>query len=363
MIALVALRLTIGWHFFYEGCWKVDNADEFSALPFLTLSKGPFAPIFYAMAPDLDGEQRLKTAEKEITFYVPDKVRVDVKKPGDEGFTGTVPAVVTSNEIVEKKETLTVYPAYYDSVERVYQKSLARFKPEGEQLKAFQLAWGKYVSSSTADLKADAVDVAEYLSGLARFRQDQADRNDGPEQKKRQWALMMKMRQEAKGLLQGQEDAANAFCDEVYSLLTDEQKKADSMPKFIVATDLLPFGVNLPIIGQSWTNFLNFSVTWALTLIGLCLILGFCSRLAAIGGGCFLIAVLMTQPPWPTLFPAAHPETGHALIVDKNFVEMVAIFMLATLPVGRWGGLDYFVWNGFGKPVMTYLGWYVEENK
>ena len=58
---LVALRLTIGWHFFYEGVWKITNSDEFSATPFLTMSKGPFAPLFYAMVPDLDGRVRLAT--------------------------------------------------------------------------------------------------------------------------------------------------------------------------------------------------------------------------------------------------------------------------------------------------------------
>jgi hypothetical protein len=41
---------------------------------------------------------------------------------------------------------------------------------------------------------------------------------------------------------------------------------------------------------------------------------------------------------------------------------MVAIFMLATLPVGRWGGLDYFVWNCGGKQLAKLFGFYSEEN-
>ena len=41
---------------------------------------------------------------------------------------------------------------------------------------------------------------------------------------------------------------------------------------------------------------------------------------------------------------------GHALIVDKNFVEMVAMLMLATTAVGRWGGLDYFLYHWIGRP-------------
>ena len=64
----------------------------------------------------------------------------------------------------------------------------------------------------------------------------------------------------------------------------------------------------------------------------------------------FLVSVLLTQPPWPTIFPHAPPVVGHALIVDKNFVEMVAMLVLATTAVGRWGGLDFFNHRWLVKP-------------
>ena len=60
VVALVALRLALGCHFLYEGLWKIRHRDEFSAAPFLTQAKGPLAGLFYAMATDLDGRQRLK---------------------------------------------------------------------------------------------------------------------------------------------------------------------------------------------------------------------------------------------------------------------------------------------------------------
>lgn len=357
----MVLRVSIGWHFFYEGTWKIANADQFSSLPFLTLAKGPFAPFFYAMAPDLDGVERLKTQEREVTFYTPDKVKVDLKKPGDKDFDGKTPDIVASKEVVEKTETILVYPAYFDPLEKIYKKALDLYKPEGEQLKAFQLAWGSYVTAMSASQKAKADEVAGYLGSLERFQAAKNGPNNGPEQKKRQWAEMLKLRAEAKGFCDEQQALCDAFCEEITNALTPEQK-AKKLPKFIVKTDQLPFGLVLPIVGGSWTEFLDFSVTWALTLIGLCLMIGLCTRFAAVGGGCFLIFVLMTQPPWPTLFPAVHPEVGHALIVDKNFVEMVAIFMLALLPVGRWGGLDYFLWRWIVKPIFVRLGWYVDED-
>jgi hypothetical protein len=44
---------------------------------------------------------------------------------------------------------------------------------------------------------------------------------------------------------------------------------------------------------------------------------------------------------------------GHALIVDKNFVEMMAMFALATTAVGRWAGLDFFFYHWLGKPILA----------
>ena len=51
VVMLVLLRVAIGWHFLYEGVWKISHADKFSAEPFLSQAKGPAAPLFYAMLP------------------------------------------------------------------------------------------------------------------------------------------------------------------------------------------------------------------------------------------------------------------------------------------------------------------------
>jgi hypothetical protein len=47
---------------------------------------------------------------------------------------------------------------------------------------------------------------------------------------------------------------------------------------------------------------------------------------------------------------------GHALIVDKNFVEMIALLTLAATSVGRWGGLDFFVYHWLGRPILSFFG-------
>ena len=44
---------------------------------------------------------------------------------------------------------------------------------------------------------------------------------------------------------------------------------------------------------------------------------------------------------------------GHALLVNKDFVEMVALFTIATTAVGRWGGLDYFLYHLIVNPFLS----------
>lgn len=49
LIALTTLRITIGWHFLYEGLIKVMNPD-WSAISYLNSARGPFASLFKSLA-------------------------------------------------------------------------------------------------------------------------------------------------------------------------------------------------------------------------------------------------------------------------------------------------------------------------
>ena len=51
MIAIVALRVVIGWHFLYEGLSKLQ-APAWSAVGYLRQARGPLAGFFHWMAGD-----------------------------------------------------------------------------------------------------------------------------------------------------------------------------------------------------------------------------------------------------------------------------------------------------------------------
>ena len=317
VVMLVALRLTIGWHFFYEGVWKIANADKFSAADFLIMSKGPFVPLFHAMVPDLDGRVRLAMG------------------PGEEG------------------EGWVTSPVYLEAWKETKDRFASRNKLSDEQKKALDEKFAQYKTSLEEFMTDNQEDINAHYLALDRFIARKNSGVNGAEHEKvRIWEAQVKLRGEATAWLKDLDAMGEEMCMAFFQILDEDQQKRASVPYVVTAPEKLP--VPLPYF-KSRTHFLNVAVTYGLTAIGLCMLLGLCNRLACLGGGAFLISVLMTQPPWPTLIPHAPPVVGHALIVDKNFVEMVAIFMLATLPVGRWAGLDHFLYHWIGRPIEAKI--------
>jgi uncharacterized membrane protein YphA (DoxX/SURF4 family) len=83
-----------------------------------------------------------------------------------------------------------------------------------------------------------------------------------------------------------------------------------------------------------------------LTLIGLCLLLGFMTRFAGIMGILLLSLYYISNPPFiGTSF--GMPLEGHYLFIDKNLVEIAGLFVIIIFSAGRSYGLDRFlsVWK------------------
>jgi uncharacterized membrane protein YphA (DoxX/SURF4 family) len=83
---------------------------------------------------------------------------------------------------------------------------------------------------------------------------------------------------------------------------------------------------------------INLQTMWGLTIIGGLLVAGLFTRLAAIAGAGLLTMFYLAAPPWP----GTPPEVGieHNFIVNKVFIEVVALLAFASLPTGRWFGVD-----------------------
>lgn len=63
IVFMVLLRVAIGWHFFYEGMYKIQEKGKFSSTPYLMASVGPFKDVFHWMVDDMDGTKKRMTGE------------------------------------------------------------------------------------------------------------------------------------------------------------------------------------------------------------------------------------------------------------------------------------------------------------
>ena len=306
---LVALRLTIGWHFFYEGVWKIANYDKFSTRPFLVMAKGPAAPFYYAMIYDLNGRERLKV---------------------EKGPNG--------KPIVRGESYINDWKGMVD-------RAANKYGFDKKQKAEAQKLCDRYVSGAKEYLLDNSEDIDQYFGSLDRF--ENAKVETAPFQKERRWDRQNELRAEAAGWLKALDAMGESYHKALFSeVLTDDQRAMGGLPWF-------------PSVEET----MNFFMTAALTAIGFCLLIGFCTRLACLGGAVFLVNVVLTQLPWPLIYPHAPAVVGHALIIDKNFVEMVAMLALAATPVGRWGGIDFFIYHWFGRPLMQWMSQPVEARE
>jgi len=98
-----------------------------------------------------------------------------------------------------------------------------------------------------------------------------------------------------------------------------------------------------------WVNLLNM---WGLFLIGLFLILGLLTRYAAIGGALMVLLYYAANPPFIGYFSSVATE-GSYLLVNKNLVEIGALFVIAVTYSGRYVGLDRIFYRLFHRRKRT----------
>jgi len=334
---LVVLRLSLGCHFLYEGYWKIDNR-KFTAAPFLSEAKGPLAPLFRAMLDDADGSKRLT---------------IDADENGSSRLSPEDKPVVKAQSMLDAWQALKKHAA-------------EKYAMTDEQKAEAEKLYSRYEAWLNEYLDENAEEIAGYLDSLERFNEEKARGGNGaPYYKKRIWDR----RTELDGELSGRPAAISCLRCHMPSPSAPLAPKGEAGHYETVAKGWLSYIDKLSagyktglwdLLDEdqqkhgyfkagwnpfAWTRIeqINFAVTYGLTAIGLCLMLGLFTRPAALGGAAFMLFVILTQPSWPTIYPPPGPEGGHALFINKDFIEMVALVLLATTSAGRWGGLDAFL--------------------
>ncbi len=313
---LVVLRLSLGCHFLYEGIWKIRHAEEFSAKGFLLQAKGPMAPLFYRMVPDVDGRVRLRIEQRQFE---------------EDG----------------KKVVRFVSACYVDSWQETMERFTSFYQMTAEQQAEAQKLLRQYLDLMDRFLRDNQKEIEGYLRSLEDFEARAGASGSARFEEARLWEQQRKLWAEAAHWTGQMDQMGQQFHLALWKILDAEQRAKGQVGLVPPPPDRLP----VRLLGiQSWSGLLDKMVTYSLTAIGICLMLGLCTRLAAFGGAAFMLMILATQPPWPTIYPPFPEVVGHSLLVDKNFVEMVALLVVMTTGAGRWAGLDVFLRRWLVEP-------------
>jgi uncharacterized membrane protein YphA (DoxX/SURF4 family) len=270
---LVLLRVTIGWHFFTEGLDKYQHGS-WDAKPFFSTARGPAAGQFRQLVWDHDGS-----------------IRMDVER---------------TEEHFRRFRNRVIRHFGFDETQQ--RQAHANFELAVEQLK-----WV---------LENNASDIQEYELGRARIRQLEED-----------W------RRTGVASLAGQRDAIRAEwtakINPVLAQIDMVWKNYEAAQNAMANRDQLakkqPLRMEVPRERMVDTSVINRIVPYFDMTIGICLLVGLFTPVAALAAAGFLGSVFISQFP-----PVSGPGSTF-----YQLIEGVACLVLAATGAGRFAGLDF----------------------
>ena len=256
--------------------------EVFTALPFIQASAGPFRGLFRAAVPDIDGLARLSAASVRSAL---DTRRVEVLE------------------------------------------HFAKFgRPFDEEQKA-------RLAKACEDLEAAVVATLNdesFRARLADYRALQARVNGDPSSVTAPFSRE-RLAEDRRKL--------DVIAGELLAFVNDPvEELAVQAQQIATATQLAAGPFAAPPSSSAW---IDRFIKVGLTAMGVCLLLGLFTPVAALAAAVQLLVFYLASPPWPGL-PAA-TMGGHYLYVDRNLIEMLAALAIAATGSGRFAGLDAYL--------------------
>jgi uncharacterized membrane protein YphA (DoxX/SURF4 family) len=169
----------------------------------------------------------------------------------------------------------------------------------------------------------------KYITELAKVQQTEWNPDSMSYERERAWELRRSLEADRKKLTGPLVARGQELADAVVALAAPEQRASVG-------------GYSPPLSVLEVANLLTM---YGLCAMGMCLILGFLTPLAAICAAAFLAMIYLSMPPWPGMPPNPREE-GHYWIVSKNLVELIACLLVAVTASGHWFGLDALFFGG-----------------
>ncbi len=324
-VALMILRMVIGYHFFTEGTDKIKNG--FDSGPFLSMAQGPLAPLYHGMLDDHDGHYRLcisqqglegsstpKTIDSKITFAIWD----DFVEQAAEQLRFGDPL---------RLEVLRDKAAQADSSDRSrIESQIKRIESQNSDAAKILEAHQQELTTYLEVYEEDIIHFANTADRLNRFQQDGANGKQVVNQVESLRGQVGTVWAERRG------DSAKWFSDigamwdslelQVNALANDSQAQSG------------PVVLHRPYSrSYSMKSIVDQVIPWFDTIIGVLLLLGLFTRFASLSAIIFLASVILSQPFWV----AGSQDTW------LQIIELFSLLVVFATCAGRYGGLDFFL--------------------
>jgi uncharacterized membrane protein YphA (DoxX/SURF4 family) len=355
---LILLRLAIGWHFYVEGAKKVKSLQDeksltntpFSSAEYLRGSTGPLADLFRKQAGDPDAEAlaRLDVRSPDADQAAGKKNYRHLLPPAlDKHYDDYFDRFVTHLKLDDSKITVRrkiEVPLWGElwviDEEEAGKGQLDLARARLDQAKEYAARWLLGLDrDATVEValplfkpgpalvkRTPPERIQAYKNKLAEIYAIQREELPSFEKPVRKDLPALKT-EAAEMRTELMRDLDRILTTRLEEILTDKQKAHLKVNPVLAA----------PIPALLWWT--DRTVSWALLIIGGCLLLGLFTRLACVGGALFLLTTYIVLPPFLGV-PVNLRQEGFYYLVNKNLIEMLALLALAVTPSGRWLGLD-----------------------
>lgn len=281
ILAIVALRIGVGWHFYMEGVNKVRSGD-FESTGFLKAAKGPLADSFQQLIWDHDGKVRLNQVRVKELFAT-------AAKQAEKHFGLTSEQVADVNKLRVR---------YHELLDGVYEEARE--------------------------------DVFKYVNSVDRVKKmhSEAMWNEVASLRGQKEKVEAERSKSVQSTLMSVDAIWNQFERRLNGIATPTQRQAAGTYSFARPGEL---PLNTRIVDQILPLF-DMS-------IGIMLMLGLLTRLAAGLAAAFLLSVVLSQMPG---FPGTQPTYFQA-------VECLSLVVLMATGAGRFAGLDFIPWAWWNR--------------
>jgi uncharacterized membrane protein YphA (DoxX/SURF4 family) len=334
LVFLVLLRIAIGWHFGFEGYEKKRSVD--------------LGPSFYNNYKVWSSEDYLQQGNGPLAKFVKSRIG----DPDDQLLARVTPRDSRMPELLDKEwddyfqrfvAHYALDPAKQEAARRVFEDEKGRTvrwltaKPgsidwflSGQWTDFDRTPFKRNYPGGTYDAETLSVAdrVAEYKDKLAEYRGLAGTRS---------YKLGKDVEKSHRPAVRAELGMLRSELQGLVDKRTDEMKK--SLADAVLSKDVKALPPPPPPEKPALIKWLDRLTIWTLLIVGGCLMLGLFSRTAALVGAGFLVMTLLTHPPLPW-YPEPPNAEGHYIFISKNVIEMLALFMLACIPTGRWFGID-----------------------